>query len=264
MTKLSRRNMLAAMGGAVVGGVATAALPAFAGPSLPAPAVWTPKKLDPKECAPYAYEGYWHQGLGCCYGAFYSIVGVMGEKYGAPYNTFPYHIMEVGKSGISGWGTICGALLGAASAYALFWGRKERDAMVSELFRWYEKTAFPIYDPGTEARVAGDLPTTVSHSVLCHISVSRWCYETGIAAKTKTRSERCGRLTADVTMKAIEIMNAKIDGSFAPLYGTQEANKYCGECHGNGKESPIVKGKQDCTPCHSGSYATGDKFNDHP
>lgn len=256
--------MLSALGGAVVGGALVSAIPAGAAPSLPNAEKWIPHKLDPAECAPYAYEGYWHQGLGCGYGAFYSIVGVMAEKYGAPYNQFPFHMMEVGKGGISDWGTICGALLGAASAFAVFWGRKERDPMVTELFRWYEQTAFPIYDPGADARVPGALPTSVSHSVLCHVSVSRWSYTTGMDANGKPRSERCGRLTVDVANKAIEIMNAKIDGTFAAAFGKQDSLSYCGDCHGKGKESPIVKGIQDCTPCHSGSEHTQDKFKNHP
>ena len=72
-------------------------------------------------------------------------------------------MLEVGKGGISDWGTICGALLGPASAYALFWGRKERNAMVSELYRWYETAKLPIFNPGEAAKgVKGDLPTSVA------------------------------------------------------------------------------------------------------
>ena len=119
-------------------------------------------------------------------------------------------MLEVGKGGISDWGTICGALLGPASAYALFWGRKERNAMVSELYRWYETAKLPIFNPGEAAKgVKGDLPTSVADSVLCHVSLSRWCFENKVEANSKARSERCGRLTADVTYKAVEIMNAK-------------------------------------------------------
>jgi len=265
MTKgISRRQMLTALGGAVVGGALVSAMPAVAAPTLPMGQVWTPHKLDPVACAPYAHEGYWHNGYGCCYGVFYSIVGTMGEKYGAPYNQFPFHMMEVGKSGISEWGTICGALLGAASAFAMFWGRKERDPMVDELFRWYEKTALPIYNPGADSRVPDAIPTNVAGSVLCHVSVSKWSYETGIDANSKVRSERCGRLTADVAMKAIEIMNAKIDGTFKGAFAKQDSVAYCGDCHGKGKESPLLKGKQDCTPCHSGTDHTQNKFKNHP
>lgn len=133
--ELTRRAMLGALGGLAVGGTVASVV----GTSIAADPKtkrfeqingdfgWKPHKLDPKECAAVAYDGYWHKGLGCAYGAFYAIVGLMGEKYGAPYNQFPFAMLEVGKGGISDWGTICGALLGPASAYAF--SGEERNAM---------------------------------------------------------------------------------------------------------------------------------------
>lgn len=269
---ISRREALGLLGGATLGGLIAGVGAVAVGPRAgyaakdgeQAPALWTPHKLDAAECAPRAHAGYYNQGLGCCYGTFESIVGGMGRKHGAPYNQFPFAMMEVGKSGISDWGTICGALLGAASAMALFWGRKERDPMVTELFRWYEKTAFPVYTPPAGAPgLAGPLPTHVPGSVLCHVSVSTWSHATGISAHDKRRGERCARITADVAIKAIEIMNAKIDGSFAPkLKSTAEAA--CLDCHGKDKVSPILKGRMDCTPCHGGSEHVQNKFKNHP
>lgn len=139
--------------------------------------------------------------------------------------------------------------------------------MVTELFRWYQQAAFPIFEPGEATNpkgVKGPIPTSVSGSPLCHISVSKWCYETKLEAGSKERGERCARLTADVTAKAIEIMNAKIDGKFAALYGSTDAEKSCVECHGKGKEAAYNKTKMDCTPCHSGSEHSKNKFKDHP
>lgn len=136
--------------------------------------------------------------------------------------------------------------------------------MVTELFRWYERTAFPIFDPGEAAQGAkGPLPTHVSGSVLCHVSVSTWCQATGNDAGGVKRSERCARVTADVAAKAVEIMDAKIAGTFMPGLKSQ-AEAACGECHGKGKASPILKGRMDCTPCHSGGKAVQDKFHNHP
>ena len=106
--ELTRRAMLGALGGLAVGGTVASVV----GTSIAADPKtkrfeqingdfgWKPHKLDPKECAAVAYDGYWHKGLGCAYGAFYAIVGLMGEKYGAPYNQFPFAMLEVGKGGI--------------------------------------------------------------------------------------------------------------------------------------------------------------------
>lgn len=137
--------------------------------------------------------------------------------------------------------------------------------MVTDLFRWYEQTAFPLYDPGQDAQgVQGEIPGHACGSVLCHVSVSSWSFATGIPAASKTRSERCARITADVARKAIEIMNAKIGGRFAPVYGKPESLTYCGECHDKEKEAPFLKGRQECTPCHSGTEHTQNKFTGHP
>ncbi len=192
------------------------------------------------------------------------MVGVMGEKYGAPYNQFPYTMMEVGKSGMDDWGVFCGSLLGVQMAFALFYGRKERIPMMNELFRWYEITAFPIYNPGDKAQVKGDVPTSVSDSIICHVSLSKWCYKTKTDHASKKRQERCARLTADVAMKGIEILNAKIDGTFKNTLKVADAVTTCGECHSPGKSVDIQKGKMDCTPCHSGNPHTANKFMNHP
>lgn len=278
----NRRHLLCGLGGLAVGGLAGGLATTGFAAEANAPAApenkrfaqvngefgWQPHKLDPAECEVVAYDGYWYKGYACGYGTFYSIIGVMGEKYGAPYNQFPFSMFEANKGGVSDWGTVCGALYGAAAAFALFWGRKERNPMVDELFRWYEKTALPIYNPGDKAQgVAGPIPNNVSDSVLCHLSVSKWCFQNKIEATSKKRSERCGRLTADVARKAIEILNAKIDQGkdFKGTIPMQKSVAYCGECHmTKGNEANWGKGIMDCTPCHSGGPAVSDKFKNHP
>ena len=277
----TRREMLGLMGGAAV----TTGLVALTGESLAATEEvwsegknghfkqldgefgWKPHTLDPKASGPVAYEGYYYKGLGCGYGAFYGIIGMMGEKYGAPYKNFPFTMLESVKAGISGWGTICGALYGAVAAFSLFYGRKERDAMVDELFRWYETTALPIYKPGDIARVKEDVPANKSDSVLCHVSVGKWSYLNKQPQDGKLRSERCGRLTADVCMKAIEILNAKIEAgaNWKGVLAKQDSVKKCGVCHN--KKMPATdwnKSKQDCAPCHGGNKHLGNKFENHP
>ena len=69
---------------------------------------WKPHKLDVEAVQKVAYEAYHNKGYACGYGVFYSIVGSLAEQYGAPYNQFPFSMLEVFKGGISDWGTICG------------------------------------------------------------------------------------------------------------------------------------------------------------
>lgn len=276
MDSISRRKMLGFMGGAMVAGFAagTLATPKIATgaaelPREAAPFGWKYHKLDFNEVQPITHEEFYFNGWGCGYAVLYSIVGLLGKKYGAPYNTFPYSMMEVGKSGVSEWGSLCGALLGAASTMALFHGRADRDPMINELFRWYETTAFPIYKPTKEVKkgMLKPLPTSVSNSVLCHISVSRWAYTNGIGANVPERSERCARLSADIARKTVEILNAKADGKYESKVAWSENYEHCTSCHGGNPEkdaSPILKGKMDCTPCHTGSEHMQSKLVDHP
>lgn len=278
MVSISRRKMLGLMGGTMAAGLAAGALttPKIAVsatgelPREAKPNGWTYHKLeDLDKVQALTHEEFYYKGFGCGYAVLFSIVGQLGQMYGEPYKSFPFSMMEVGKSGTSEWGTLCGALLGAASAMALFYGRNERDAMVDELFRWYEKTAFPIYMPKKEV-VKGMLkpmPTSVSDSVLCHISVSRWAYSTGLGAQTPDRSERCARLSADVAKKTVEILNAKLAGTFKANVAWSDERNHCVTCHGGNPEkdaSPILKGKMDCTPCHGGSEHVQNKLVDHP
>lgn len=276
MNSINRRQMLGFMGGAVAAGIGVGTLGGGAGSAgamtvEEKPFSWTPHVLDVAEVQPVAHERFYHQGFGCGYGVFYSIIGTMGKKWGEPYRSFPFSMMEMGKSGVADWGTLCGALLGAVATLAMFWGRKDRDPMVDELFRWYELTAFPIFAPAKGLPVGMDreLPTSVSESVLCHISVSKWAYSSGLAAQSKERSERCARLTADVAKKTVEIMNAKINGTFKSTMAMSDVRKGCTQpdCHGGTKDkfgSPILKGKMDCTPCHTGSEHVQNKTVNHP
>lgn len=275
--ELDRRSMLKAMGAAAVVGGLSAAVTTAPEEAKAEEAKrfeqqggdfsWKYQSLDAKESTAIAYDGYWHKGYGCAYGTFYGIVGVLAEKYGAPYNAYPFSMMEAFKGGISDWGTICGALAGAACAISCFYPRKEAKPMVNELFRWYEKTAFPMYNPGDKAKgVKGEIPTSVSNSVLCHVSVSRWATTTGLAANSKERSERCGRITADVCAKTIEILEAKLAAG-ANYKGTlpkQESVSGCTSCHTKGGMSDTQKGNMSCDSCHSGSKALQNKFENHP
>jgi len=273
MDKINRRDMLSLLGVALAGAAfmagpgslfaAEAQKRPFALAQLPFS--WIPKNLDQKDIGTTAYKGYDYKGYGCSFGVFYGIIGLMGEIYGKPYSDFPFTMMEVGKGGISNQGTICGALLGGASALSLFWGRKERDPMTEQLFRWYETQTLPIYKPeGKSIYFEGDLPGTQSDSVLCHISVGKWTYASGFSEKSEQRSERCARITADVALKTWEIIQAKMDGTSVNWFEKSASRKLCGECHDTGKESPILKGKMECSPCHSGAVGTQNKFKDHP
>ena len=212
--------------------------------TFPDSPVWQPHPVDPEKAERMAYDGC-IGGYGCCYAAFYSIIGQMAEKHGAPYKDFPFHVMKAGRSGIGGWKSTCGALVGAAFAYGLFYEKKEHNELVRELFHWHDTTALPVYRPKTNCKLDVDIPSSISGSVLCTASKARWAYASGFPIKSKECSERCARLTADVARKAVEILHAKMDGTFVAT-ADKNAGMKCDDCVSSFKEdaSSVIIVKQ--------------------
>ncbi len=200
----------------------------------------------------------------------YATIGLMGEKYGTPYNTFPFSCMEFGKSSIANCGGTCGALIGGAQVISLFFPRKIAIPLQAELLRWYEVTPLPIFKPKKgSVKVDGKITANPSDSILCHVSVSRWCNASGFGADSPERSERCGRLTADVAKKTAELIALQMDNKFKSRFAASKVQESCRVegCHGGNDEKFAVanlKGTMECTPCHSGTIHTADKITNHP
>lgn len=214
---LNRREMLGALG--LFATTTLLDLPAYAHNSTSmevqpcASSFWKPRNLDPANSAKIAYGGYWHANSGAAFGVFYGIVGQMGMKYGAPYNSFPFHMLAGYKSNIVDKGIICGELNGASSALSLFWNEKERLPIETELYEWYEQTELPIYHPEeSKAKDINIIPSR-ANSILHHLSIGKWCHIADASPMSDLCNERCARVTADVAFKTTELINAKIDNS---------------------------------------------------
>lgn len=215
------------------------------------PSVWAYHALDAAATGQLAYQMY--EGGGCMYASFGSIITQLAQQYGQPYASFPYQMMKYGSSGIGEFGSVCGALNGVAAAVGLFVEEKgHRTAIIEDFFGWYEKTALPIFEPkgATEKTVA-----TVSNSVLCHASTATWAKASGKRTDSKERTERCSRLTADVTHKAVGLLNQYVDGGFehSPTINIDAAG--CIQCHGKEGKLGNIKGKMNCASCHETSTA---------
>lgn len=213
-------------------------------PELP----WKYQYLDPVAAAERSYKAY-SKG-GCMYGAFEGILGELREQAGFPFTAFPALMMEYGKAGVVGWGTLCGALNGAAALIYLVSEPQVRDKLIDELYSWYGQTPLPIYEPQNKKFT---IDTSVSNSPLCHNSVTRWCEATGFKALSPERAERCGQLTGSVAKFTVELLNAQTEGTFAPVNPIPGEVKGCLSCHGKGgmvENVHAAKGVS-CTPCHT-------------
>ena len=266
--KLNRRDLIIAGLGAMAG-IFSSRLNgriSFADQSMDKHLNWKqPRNLDIPESARLAYEGYKEKGLGCCHGVFKGLAAPVIEKMGAPYNLFPVEIMRAGKSGVADSGSLCGALLGAAYAFHLFFEAKTADEMQKELHRWYGQTLLPKYVPAASNFKDYNVPQTKAILPECHASIDTWIKATGFAKETDERRERCGRLTADVAIKAATIWNAHLEGQDFAQTPMSDAQMHCGKCHVKGltpaKTDPDYHGgkyirevgtNMSCPSCHPG------------
>jgi hypothetical protein len=209
---------------------------------------WTYQPLDPVAVGQLAYDMY-PQGS-CMYAVFGSVITQLADKVGGPFVHFPLRMMRYGATGIGGWGSVCGVVNGCAALVGLFHDEKKdsrRDELISDICLWYEATALPLFQPAEPAGVE-QVKTCVSGSVLCHVSVSKWCKANGCDAYSPQRRERCRRMSADGAMRVVELLNGDA-GSTLDFVDFTPQTQACIDCHGNENLRDSL-GKMSCVSCH--------------
>jgi hypothetical protein len=210
---------------------------------------WPYKKLDSVAAAERAYVGY--SNGGCMYGAFEGIVGELRAGVGAPYDTFPTAMTKYGGAGVSGWGTLCGALNGIAAALYLFLPQTAANLIINEVFGWYGATALPDYNP-LKPKFA-TMKKSIADSQLCHQSVTKWCKASGFITSSPERADRCAWLTASVVRYTVDLTNKQADGAFKQTFVVPASVTSCLSCHGKGGllEDVHITNQTDCYECHT-------------
>ena len=254
MPSLSRRQLL---GGTIIAAGSFAA-GRIVPPLTPAPASdenpWQYIPVDPREAAKLAYDIY-PNGY-CMYTTFRAVVEsvAMAQKEVNPAASlrmldFPFDMMKVGAAGVAGEGSLCGAVAGSSQAIALYVPDTDvNNAMVQELFQYYETSALPSYQP--EKNEFPNMASARSGSPLCHLSITAWCKASGEKISSPIRFDRCRRLSADMVIKTITLLNQHHQNpkdAFAPL---MEPTKGCVDCHSIGGPAKETIVKMNCASCH--------------
>jgi len=217
--------------------------------------------LDVEAVRIRAHDLYCSEGKGCGYGAFEGMVSFLREQLPTTFPVFPSEVILFSHGGVVGWGTICGAINGAAAVISLVCDKATSDMLISELCGWYTTELFPSDISNTYA-VENKYSSTKSDevleqsacgSVLCHVSVTKWCEASEIGVKDIKRKERCGRLTGDVAAKAAELLNAHYGAGFTAEYVAPATISACMACHSTDGFKKNVSSKSECEQCH-GDY----------
>lgn len=227
--------------------------------------------LDVEAVRIKAHDDFCTEGKGCSYAAFNGIITKLREQLPGTFPVFPSEIMYYGHGGVAGWGTICGAINGASAAISLVCDKATSDLLINELCGWYTQAELPtdisnnyaVENAYTATKSDEVLAQNACGSVLCHVSVSKWCKASGVAVGDAKRKERCARVSGDCAAKAAELLNAHYASSFAAEYVPLETIATCMACHGSDGAKKNVASKSECGQCH-GDYqeahaATGEK-----
>ncbi len=282
--KVSRRDFLKGASAIVIGGLlgstAQKIVPVMAEEKQEIPRLpWPYEELDVEYVRKLGHLGYY--AFECSGGSYWAIIEALREKIGYPYTLIPIPTkeevltavekheelhqvpMQYGAGGVAGWASLCGGLNGSISAITM--ASKNYKTLAKALLRWYEIVPFPSNISNEYAskheffvkKYKSDkvLPQSVSHSVLCHVSVGKWCEVSGYASGSPERSERCARLTGDVAARAVELLNAELRGELKEIatipFSQFTAN--CRTCHYKGKNYELgqfSRGMMECESCH--------------
>ncbi len=245
---LSRRNLIVNGGKAVALGAAALSLGALniakTADAYEYASDYKYAKLDPQEVGQLTYENY--PKMWCTSSVIAGLVGHLQKKAGGAWKDFPINAYRWGHGGLAGWGALCGTMPGAGVVIGLV--TKDTDtaeAMVNDLAFYYSYTELPSFTP-SRVMNAEIKHMTLAGTPICHISVGRWMRAEGVGFLTNARVERCARLSANVAMKAVEMLNAWADGKYKPahrlLYNVVEngitSQNNCMDCHGHDVPSP--------------------------
>jgi len=262
---ISRRKALSELGGLAIGSLSLTTAVGVLGPSANAqeansvkssPVIeypWDYHKLDQNKVAERAYKGYFLHS--CMFGVFESIIGELADKYGEPYASFPSQMMAYGGGGVVDWGTLCGALNGAAAVIELV--AQDPKKLTSELFAWSERTALPNVKLDIRATKNDKFPSSstvtnsISGSVLCHVIMSKWIEASGKGIDSAEKKQRCSQFAASIASKVVQLLNDEADDKLVFSYPLTKQTAGCVGCH-SGKKSRLknTQGKMDCQSCH--------------
>lgn len=216
--------------------------------------------LDPEELRDKAHFLYYN-GCDCASGVFGAFLELLSREIGEPWTNIPKEIMLFGRGGGVGWGTLCGALNGAAAIISMSTSKADSAPLINEVWGWYAQEDLPTAEANafnyTEKKYEYPLPSNISGSVLCHSSVSQWCMIADKKVSSTERKERCARLAGDIAAFTGKILNDFHHSTFVASFHDTQDVKDCMECH-----SKNTMTHMECVTCHTMAHHQATAIDD--
>ncbi len=170
------------------------------------------QKLDLDAVEKHAYESFFGDIGGCCYGTAAGLMDELVKTVGYPYTLIPTAMFASGAGGY-GQQSLCGSLGGAINVIGLICAPEDARKLVGELCSWYAHAELPIYRPEQDFE-----NFTVSGTVNCKDSVGKFMAANGIEEMSDMRRKhRCAGVCADTARKAAELLNIHFGFAEAPV-----------------------------------------------
>jgi hypothetical protein len=255
---VSRRGFIMGAAAAATGMAMLGSPIALAADGDPIPAMggwkdyYTP--LDPWTIGRAAFSAPGAAGCSGCGGrSAGAIIEGLVAAVGWPWTTLPLNVGSFHNGG-GPYGTTCGGVMGPYFVMCLVGAG---GALGAQWHKWCSETAFPS-TTWDEFSPFKDTVQTTSNSPLCHVSRTVWenAYLEQWDRVSTYDASRCSKLYADMTMKAVEMLNEWKAGQTIAPWAAAADYETCYSCHNTlytekkvGASYP--SGKENCNNCHT-------------
>jgi hypothetical protein len=231
------------------------------GDPIPKMGDWAPyyTPLDPLKIGRAAFsdtaaEPFAKGCTGCGGRSAGAIIGALAAagSVGWPWTTLPLNVGSFHNGG-GPYGETCGGVMGPYYVMCLL---GVGGTLGAQWHKWCSETAFPSTQ-WDEFSTFKNTVQTVSDSPLCHVSRTVWqnAYLKQWDRVSAFDSSRCGKLYADMTMKAVEMLNDWKAGVAIAPWAAAADYESCYSCHNtlyteNKVGASYPSGKDNCASCH--------------
>lgn len=253
---VSRRGFIVGAAAAATGMAVMGSPLAFAADGDPIPAMgsWEYAPLDPDTIRKAAFSNlYGAPGCTGCGGrSAGAIIEGLVAALGWPWTTLPLNIGSFHNGG-GPYGTTCGGVMGPYFIMTLVGAG---GALGAQWHKWCSESAFPSTERDEFSTFKNTIQT-VSGSPQCHQSRTTW--ENAFLKQwdrvAPYDTSRCGKLYADTTKKAVQMLNDWKVGVLPATWAASTDYESCYSCHNTlytekkvGASYP--SGKENCNNCH--------------